>query len=40
MSTQTLNPSTFEGFYMKEGPSLRTGRKSLFMVKTSNISRW
>tara|TARA_R110002072_G_scaffold209770_4_gene367410 strand:- start:1838 stop:2146 length:309 start_codon:yes stop_codon:yes gene_type:complete len=33
MSTETLCPSTFEGFYMKEGPSARTGRTMLFFGK-------
>ena len=33
MSTETISPSTFEGFYMKEGPSARTGRTMLFHAK-------
>jgi len=33
MSTETISPSTFEGFYMKDGPSTRTGRIMLFHGK-------
>ena len=33
MSTETISMSTFEGFYMKEGPSPRTGRVMLFHGK-------
>ena len=33
MSTETISPSTFEGFYMKDGPSARTGRIMLFHAK-------
>ena len=37
MSTETLCPSTFEGFYKKEGPSPRTGRTMLFYGKKEVI---
>ena len=33
MSTETISMSTFEGFYMKDGPSTRTGRIMLFHGK-------
>jgi hypothetical protein len=33
MSTETISMSTFEGFYMKDGPSHRTGRIMLFHGK-------
>ena len=33
MSTETVSPSTFDGFYMKDGPSARTGRIMLFYGK-------
>jgi hypothetical protein len=33
MSTETVSPSTFDGFYMKDGPSTRTGRIMLFYGK-------
>jgi len=33
MSTENIILSTFEGFYMKEGPSARTGRIMLFHAK-------
>jgi len=33
MSTETISLTTFEGFYMKDGPSPRTGRIMLFHAK-------